>query len=474
MKLRMYYCCIVFSMLLLGAHAAAQPKNANASNDLAAAIEATLEADIFAHTLAAVEVTDLTSGAVVYTRNAQLLLRPASNAKLVISAAAVLGLDSSYRFRTRLAATDSSVRNVLCTGSADPLLTSQDIQKLAESAHANGLRTVDTLFLDESLLDGIFFGAGWMWDDENDPFMPYQSAFPVDGNTITLRMKAPAQRGLPVDVTVLPSSKIIRVDNRLRSGKSSDLRIEKLPRSNTVVLRGTLAAGRRTTRRVSMWRPQEVFADLLRAALRERGVQVDSAVVASGSGQASLLPLGEVSHPLDAVLASMNKDSDNLSAESVLRLLGGTGKSRGISAEDGLEAAERILKRAGVAVEDIHLRDGSGISFYNLLTARALSSVLTVMAGHPRFPRYASSLSNAGRDGTLARRMTDIEKGAFFRGKTGTVSGVSALSGYAQAPAGRLLGIVILMQNFHGRHRAYRDAQDDIVRHCIIYSGAVK
>ena len=122
--------------------------------------------------------------------------------------------------------------------------------------------------------------------------------------------------------------------------------------------------------------------------------------------------------------------------------------------------------------EQLHLRDGSGISFYNLLTARGLASLLAVMARQPAFDRFISTFAIAGKDGTLARRMRDMKKGAEFRGKTGTVSGVSALSGYAQAPGGRLLGVVILMQNFHGKHKPYRDIQDAIVRHCITYSAA--
>ncbi|MDT8323065.1 MAG: D-alanyl-D-alanine carboxypeptidase/D-alanyl-D-alanine-endopeptidase [Bacteroidota bacterium] len=483
MKLRMYLWIVIVFTLLPGADAAGQSKSSTAARQLSSAIDAALENDLFAHTLAAVEVTDLRSGKTVYSRNAQLLLRPASNAKLVTSAAVVLGVDSAYRFRTLLAAADSSLRLLVCTGGADPLLTSQDIQKLAESAYAAGVREVDTLLLDNSLLDSSplensFYGAGWMWDDESDPFMPYLSAFPVDRNTITLHLKSPTQHGEPVRFSVLPSSNLIHVENNARSGARSDLHVEKLPRSNTILLRGTLAAGRRVTRRVSMWRPPELFADLLLAALRVAGVRVDSARVISGSLRNPTLPLGEIAHPLEKVLEKMNKDSDNLCAESALRVLGAQGKSlgaqgksRGVTAGDGLAAAEQILRRAGVETENLHLRDGSGISFYNLLTARSLSSLLAVMAAHPRFPRFRASLSIAGGDGTLARRMTGIEKGAFFRGKTGTVSGVSALSGYAQAPGGRLLGVVMLMQNFHGRHKPYRDVQDEIVRHCIVYSG---
>lgn len=441
---------------------------------LVSSIDKTLQSPLFDKTLAAVHIVDIRSGKELYSRHADLLLRPASNAKLVTTAAAVLGMNEHFRFRTRLFAVDSSARTLLCPGAADPLLTSQDIQKLAEIAQQNGVRHIDTLLLDTSLLDEQFYGAGWMWDDESDPFMPYLGSFAVDGNTVLLRMKAPAQYGKSIEVEVFPSSSLLHVENHAASGRHDRLSIRKLPRSNHIIIEGSLRAGRRTAKKLSLWRPEDVFADLLLNAFRGLGVDADSTVIAFSSVDEPVRQLAEVSHPLEAVLEEANKDSDNLCAEALLRALALRRQSREISAEDGLKEIDRILRHAGISTEGIALRDGSGISFYNLITPRALSGLLRQMALGRYFDRYASTLAEAGSDGTLARRMRHMRKGAFFRGKTGTVSGVSALSGYAQAPGGRLLAVVILMQNFNGRPRPYREVQDAIVEHCITYSAATK
>ena len=174
---------------------------------------------------------------------------------------------------------------------------------------------------------------------------------------------------------------------------------------------------------------------------------------------------------LAEVLAEANKDSDNLSAECLLRALAFADGRRAVRAADGIEAMERILRETGIPTAEFSLRDGSGISFYNLLTARGLGRLLRVMAGHRSSATYLASLAVAGVDGTLRRRPAAPRVGT-VRAKTGTVRGVSALSGYAQAPGGRLLSFVILMQNFTGKASPYREVQDRIVRHCLEYSAA--
>jgi D-alanyl-D-alanine carboxypeptidase/D-alanyl-D-alanine-endopeptidase (penicillin-binding protein 4) len=172
----------------------------------------------------------------------------------------------------------------------------------------------------------------------------------------------------------------------------------------------------------------------------------------------------------------MNKESDNLCAEAVLRALCyGTGrKLSAVSANDGLAAMSSIFGRNGISSSDIALRDGSGISFYNLVTAASIGRVLRRLTTPTVFERYRSSLSIAGVDGTLRNRMTTLSPFPAFRGKTGTVRGVSALSGYVQAPGGRLLTIVILMQNFVGKPSPYREVQDRIIKHCLDYSTSFK
>ena len=462
-------------VILLGAGTSA-PAQIDARSEFAALLDAELSGPLFDRTLAAVEVRDCENDEILYSRNADLLLRPASNAKLFTAAAALLGLSEDFRFRTVLSSTDSSLSSLVLIGGADPLFDEKDIQKLAEFALQRGIAHVDTLYLDGRLLDEVFYGPGWMWDDENDPFMPYLSAFPFAGNTVRITCAAPLKRGVPIDVTVFPSTGSIRVLNRAVSGGSTDLDIDKLPRSNRIVISGSLRAGRTTYKRLSLWDPASVIAELLLSSLREGGAVVDSTVIAYTPPLMTGEEIGAVIHGLDEVLKKLNKDSDNLSAESLLRILAAEifPARDGISAEDGIDAMTRVLKTQGFPVDALHLRDGSGISFYNLVPASHIGALLSGMAQSPQFARYSASLAIAGSDGTLKRRMRDIRSHGEFRGKTGTVSGVSALSGYAQAPGGRLLSVVMIMQNFHGTHRPYREVQDRIVEHSLRYSGRLK
>ncbi len=434
-----------------------------------------MESDLFDGAIAAVVVRDCLTDRVLYEQHADLLLRPASNAKLFTSAAAFLSLPRTYSMETTAGVLDSGRRVLRCSGGADPLLTVQDIQKLAEIAAPTIDSTLDTLYMDASLLNDNFYGSGWMWDDESDPFMPFLNAFSLEGNSIRISMKSPSKRGLPVEVSVFPSSNMITVENMLLSGRRTRIDVTKQPRSNNIVLRGTLAAGKRRTKTVSMWRPQDIVAEMLLDQLRQNGINVDSTVVVHSEGCGVPLALHSVGHDLKEVLAEMNKESDNLCAEMALRHLAVfRGAKSGVRDKDGLAAMTSVLARNGLDLDGLHLKDGSGISFYNLVTARCISDLLSMMSRHKDFQLYAATLAVGGRSGTLEGRMKDLSKGQMFWGKTGTISGVSALSGYAQAPQGRLVSVVMLMQNFAGKHKPYREVQDRIVRHCITYSAALK
>ena len=461
---------LVILLLLLPASVSGQQKAALSS--LQEALNAELEGALFSRCLSAVEISDARSGAILYARNAGLLLRPASNAKLVTSAAAVPGLPADFHFETLPLRADSAGRSIACVGGGDPLFGEQDIQKLAEFAAVTGV-AADTLIMDASLYADDFYGAGWMWDDEADPFTPYLGAFSIGGNTFTVSVRKSGKTLEPKDVSVSPSSALFPVE--LAPGNTgSGFGIRRGIRENRVIIEGQPPSSRTVRKRFSIWKPQQVFADLLLQALRERGSAHDSAVIVFRSVRGEgYVRLGIIRRPLPEVLDAVNKQSDNLSAEAILRALSsGSGQRREqVSAEDGLKAMRAILARNGVPDEDIALVDGSGISFYNLLTASGLGRLLRLMAASPSFDTYARSLAVGGTDGTLRSRMRDLPAGT-VRAKTGTVRGVSALSGYVQASGGRLLAFVILMQNFSGKAAPYRAVQDRIVRHCLDYSSA--
>ncbi len=436
------------------------------------AVRLELATSLFESTLAAVEIKDLTSGDILFTRNETLLLRPASNAKLFTSAAAVLGLPADFRFETRVAVTDSARKTLVCIGGGDPLASIQDIQKLAEIAQRSGIDHIDTLVMDGSLFGDDYFGSGWMWDDEADPFMPYIDAFSINGNTATIRIKRSPKNNSVAEFSVYPSCGLFHISPSGEKHKKSGFRIERTLRSNDYILHGVPKKGKKVVRKFSIWQPEEVFADLLLSELQKLGIADENVVLLFSAAPTSLLPVGSVGHSITEVLSVMNKESNNLCAEAVLRALSfGTGrKSASVTADDGLKALSSILSKSGVSTSGVALRDGSGISFYNLVTVTAISRILQAIAGGGSFDRYRESLAIAGVDGTLRSRMTTISPPKAFRGKTGTVRGVSALSGYVQAPGGRLLSVVMLMQNFKGKTGPYREVQDRIVKHCIDYS----
>ncbi len=465
------YCIPRRLLLVLCVVAATQPlfaqKVRTPLEKLSAAVAEEVDGKLFRNSLAAVEITDVRSGKVLFSRNGNLLLRPASNTKLFTSAAALLGIDDSATFVTRLGRTGA--RTLVCTAGGDPLFSLQDIQKLAMIARISGMPRIDTLILDPAAFDTTSFGEGWMWDDESDPFLPALSPFCVESNIFTLHMKQPKHTVVNLDVSTTPL-----IWDLVWSYKASpgSVQVSRLPRSNEVRISGTIAAGSNQSVRLPMWQPQKIFADLLVRALLDQALVDSSLVIIHRRVDGPVTELASLTRPLDEVLAVMNKESDNLCAEMMLRLVGLRGPKHLASAKAGLETMEALFEARGLSTGGMSLVDGSGISFYNLATANSISRVLRMMAAHPRFDRYRASLAIAGVDGTLRGRMKEDKLGKYFQGKTGTLRGVSALSGYVQAPGGRLMTVVMLMQNFVGEAGPYRRVQDRIVRHCIEYSAS--
>ncbi|MCZ7555582.1 MAG: D-alanyl-D-alanine carboxypeptidase/D-alanyl-D-alanine-endopeptidase [Bacteroidia bacterium] len=463
------YWVATFTILgvLLLLHSTSAQRNTSPLEALVASVDGEVEGKLFRNSIAAVEITDVRSGKTLYSRNANLLLRPASNTKLFTSAAVLLGIDDSGTFSTDLALTGSAT--LVCAAGGDPLFRLKDIQKLTEIALGAGISHIDTLLLDAAEFDTTVFGEGWMWDDESDPFLPALSPFCLERNIFTLNIKQDTQVHTELDVSSIP---LIPNLEWSWSRSPKPLTVIKEPRSNRFQLHGTLGRGERFSKSYPVWQPQSLFADAFARSLREAGLADSTLSIMYGSAPDERVELGTVVRPLDEVLAAMNKESNNLCAEMALRLLGLRSAVGTASARAGIAAMEKLFTDRGLVPGGLSLVDGSGISFYNLATATSITRVLRMMAAHPLFERYRASLSVASVDGTLRNRLKDDKMGKFFQGKTGTLRGVSALSGYVQAPGGRLLTVVLLMQNFSGDGALYRRAQDRIVRHCIEYSAS--
>jgi D-alanyl-D-alanine carboxypeptidase/D-alanyl-D-alanine-endopeptidase (penicillin-binding protein 4) len=433
-----------------------------------------LASSLFAHTLAAVRISDARTGAVLFERNSGLLLHPASNAKLFTAAAAFTRLPTNFAFETPAFAESGAAEGIRLwlRGAGDPLISMEDIQNLAQKIRASGITRISAIAYDGSVFDTLPHTEGWMLEDVSDEYGPWISAFPFDRNKCILTLTAPQQRGAPLAVVWNPSCLPLSVSMQATAGQGEKLGVAFDPWAMRVTLTGSLPPGGRKEVGIALSRPREAFHCALLAALDKVGISVASAAALSGTVPSGLTPIAGITHTLDELAAYINKRSDNLCAESLLKRLGAEVAGRPGTTNEGLAAERAALGRLGADTARIALVDGSGMSFYNVTSASALGEVLQAMYVSAQKTRFIASLAKPGEEGTLRKRLAGSRGSEWVHAKTGSIRGVSALSGYVLPPEGTPLVFVLLMQNFTGDNAPYKAAQDRIVMHCIEYSAS--
>ena len=205
------------------------------------------------------------------------------------------------------------------------------------------------------------------------------------------------------------------------------------------------------------------FADRLRQVFAEKGIAWDG-TVQDGTAPQGLTTLCVRRHTLDAVLLPMMKQSDNSMAESVFYQLAAHGGQRHAGRKQAVRHIERLVREVGLEPDHYQFADGSGLSLYNYLTPQLLGRLLRYAYAHePVYRHLLPTLPVAGEDGTLRKRMRGTEAAGNVQAKTGTVEGVSTLSGYCTAANGNRLCFSIMNQGI--RHTSTgRRFQDRLCR----------
>jgi D-alanyl-D-alanine carboxypeptidase/D-alanyl-D-alanine-endopeptidase (penicillin-binding protein 4) len=375
---------------------------------------------------------------------------PASNTKLLTTAAAfatMAGLDRPDQAggaEVRLVG-----RDVVLTGRGDARLSSAPdcvsncLAALADAV-ARRTRRVRNVIGDDSLFPDQRWSLGVSWEDLQTRYGTAISALTLDDNELQVRV-SPGQVGAPPVVEGLGYHRVVNRATTVAEGETR-LRSSRLPGSMDLYLTGTILVGSQpATLRLGIDDPAHYAAWRLRALLQERGVRVRGEVnsrhrlpgdtVRPGSPMAPLARL--VPPPLGETLVRINKESQNLHADLMLRRVG---RVRGAGTiEDGLVQVGSMLERAGVPRTGWDLSDGSGMSVYNRLSPRGVVALLRWGSAQSWGPAWRETFPIAGVDGTLGRRFrwTPLERRLFA--KTGTLNGTNALSGYMVAASGRTL-----------------------------------
>lgn len=441
-------------------------------------LDAVTSDKFFESTLIALDVYDLTDKKALYKKNEKVLLHPASNMKIITSAAGLIFLGEDYTFTTSLyydGFLEDSVLNgnLFIVGGGDPLFTTEDLDFFVDETKKLGIKSINgNIYGDVSFIDNLFWGKGWMWDDDPSTDAPYLSALNINNNSVTITV-APGLLEQPADVSLIPSTGYFNIkNNSVTSFSSTDIYFDRdwLNRSNDIIVTGIISqSDYRKSKRVNVFRPEIYFLTLLKERMLLNNISI-SGIIDTLTLTDSGIHLYSFERPYKDVIYPVNKDSDNLSAEMILYALAEKFHGKPAAAENGIKLINDLLTLSSLDPSFYRLVDGSGVSHYNLLTAELINSVLKTM--YYEYPELYTLLNDsfpiAGVDGSLRNRMRNSVAQNNVRAKTGTLSGVSSLSGYVTAKNGNLLAFSILIQNHVRNGARATQFQNDI---CIILAG---
>ena len=410
-----------------------------------------------------VEVTSLEDGQVVYARTPDDALNPASNTKLITSAAALLRLGPEYRFTTDYLADKPMARGRVGTlfvkGRGDPAINTERLAALVGDLWHRGLRSVGDIVLDDTTFDREQYGPGWEQESSDKSWAAGIGALSLNHNSVAIYITPADRAGQHARVEVEPDAKdYFTVESRVstvRSNGRRKLRPHTFAQGERtrVVVDGRVALHGET---VVMYRrvgdPTFYYGQVLKTLLRQRGIRVAGQVKrGTVPPSASLLESYE-SPELAEIVRDMNKVSSNFIAEMLVKTLGAELKGAPGTWPKGLEVTTELLAELGLPRGTYQLRNGSGLNDTNRFSAHQLSTLL--QAVWKRFPvasEFIASLGIAARDGTMRMRMEGTDAAGRLRAKTGTLEHVTALSGFVQSLGGERFVFSILVNDWSGK-----------------------
>lgn len=428
-------------------------------DDLQFSIDSILADEFFNSSIAAVSVYDLTAGKYLYNRYEKMLLHPASNMKVLTSSAGLVFLGPKFTFKTKLAYTGQIINKTLygdlyIIGGMDPDFTSRDLDTIVNDFTSTGVKEISgSLTGDVSIMDSLFWGQGWMWDDDPSTDAPYMTALNINDNAVEIILNA-GKAGNPANISTEPKSSLFKIENNsltIPNLKEENLSIDRdwINRTNKISVNGSISTGMAEYRyKVNVYNPKLYFITLLSEKLNEKGVKISGGIKFDNFPKYGKV-IKTVERRYDSLIINLNKTSDNLSAEMTLRAMGEKIFGAPADARKGLRLIDSLISLTGLDPSIYRLVDGSGVSHYNLVTAELMVAILKHMYySHPElFGILYNSFPVAGVDGSLRTRMKGSLAENNVHAKTGTLSGVSALSGYVKTRSGNMLAFSILMQN---------------------------
>ncbi len=363
----------------------------------------------------------------IFSLHDTLSVIPASNTKLFTTATAISLLGGNYPLSTKILTSDKNFKdgvingNLYIKGYGNSTFTSDDLENMVKELKRMGIKKVTgNIVGDDSYFDELYTRADWIVDGKKYSPLPPVSALVINRNRVLIRRKIRYRRRGRL------RTRIIYVNNKINN-------------------------------------PPLYAAKLLRDKLIAAGIKVNKRAV-KGITPKNTIVLSESTILLKDLIKLINKHSDNFLAECLFKTLGAAVTGKQGNSFYSTQTILKFLKDNGIFSRGTSIVDGSGLSRYDQVTVGAIVGLLEKMYFDLKnFNYFYNSLSIAGKDGTLRDRMRGTTAENDFHGKTGTLHGVSSLSGYLKTADGDEL-IVSMIFDFHsGSLRLHREVENKII-----------
>lgn len=420
-------------------------------------------------TTISVSVRKASNGEMIYSKNPELGVTPASSLKVLTAAAALETLGEKHRFSTEVLTNGQVAKgtlygNLYLKGHGDPTLLKKDFDHFASILANRGVKRLSGhLIGDDTWYDADRLSPGIAKDDESYYYAAQISALTLspnadyDAGSVIVEAK-PSTNGRAAKVTLSPATNVVRVINKSKTvpkGYRNTLKIEREYGTNKIVITGNVPAGSSGKKEwIAVSNPTAYALDVFKKSLAEKGIKfVSSSKVLRGKtpDDARVL-VSKKSMPLHQLIVPFLKLSNNTHAEHLAKEMGKVKYGEG-SWKAGTRVMREYAESIGLDLTQWKFEDASGMSHANKVSSSQFTLLLQKVRQEPWYRTFLKGMPIAGgKDrfvgGTLRTRMTTSPAKGNVIAKTGSLDKVSSLTGYVTTRDGELLVFSILTQNY--------------------------
>ncbi|MCB0748141.1 MAG: D-alanyl-D-alanine carboxypeptidase/D-alanyl-D-alanine-endopeptidase [Ignavibacteriae bacterium] len=430
--------------------------------------------DLPASTNVAISILNAKNGEIILEKNSAIPMIPASNTKLFTTATALYLMGKEHIFDTRLLTDDEEISNGIINGNiyikgfGNSTFTTNDLDTLIIKLKEYGIKTITgNIVGDDSYFDKLYTRDDWIIDERANVKLPPVSALVINKNQYVITLNSKDQYGTKLKYSIRPDANFIDVEMNAKVTKFRAYpKITSSFNNNRLLVKvngGLRKRNRSSSYVVNIDNPPLYFALLLKEKLENNGIKV------FGNPQVGKTPenfeeIASQGIKIGELISLINKNSNNYLAECLFKSLGAY-----YSGEEGnsFYATQAVLStfvEDNVIDDQTAVVDGSGISRFNTITTGSISRLLyKVYKDQIYYEDFYKSLSIYGVDGTLKDRSSNLFLTGNFKGKTGTLNGVTAISGYLTTKSNTNYIVSIIMEFKEKGASFHKNIEDKIL-----------